>query len=636
MLRRFMLTSAISTLILIFWALFALAEVIVDTAWVRRYDGPRTYHDYAYAMTIDDSGYVYVTGRSEGTVGVGKFYDYATIKYRPDGDTAWVRRYNGPANADEWAFAIAVDRGGCVYVTGYCDGDDYLSGDYATVKYHANGDTAWVRTYDGPGNGRDGAHALAVDDSGNVYVTGDSYGGTGTYYDYATIKYYPNGDTAWVRRYDGPGGEWDAATAVVVDDSGNVYVTGSSHRYLTYPHEPDIATVKYDPDGNLLWVDRYTGPVAYGGDFASAMAIDDSCHVYVTGRSWGSGTHEDWVTIKYYSDSDTAWVRRYNRPEGGYDRPKAIAVDASGYVYVTGSCGGSLSSPGDYATIKYHSNGDTAWVRIYDWPEGYWDSEEARAIAVDASGNVYVTGASAGSETSPGDDYSTVKYDVGGNLVWVVRYDGPGSSHDRAAAIAVDDSGNVYVAGESHGGGTSSDYATIKYFQYNNAPEDFSLLFPPNKAFTPRRVRFDWETATHPDPLSSVCYDLCVSSSYYFSQDSTTIDSNLTASERVKILDYGTYYWKVKAKDDHGAETWSNQIGYFMVTGLHYSTIGDFNADGSIDIEDVVFAINYLYRSGPAPDPLEVGDVNCDGGVDVGDVVYLINYLFKGGPEPSC
>jgi hypothetical protein len=179
----------------------AFAEY-VDTAWVRTYDGPASSYDEAAAIAVDNSGYVYVTGPSLGS---GTYYDYVTIKYYPNGDTAWVRRYNGPGNGDDEAFAIAVDGSGNVSVTGY----SWVSGinyDYATIRYYPNGDTAWVRRYDGPGNGADEAFAIAVDGSGNVYVTGHSYG-SGTNYDYATIRYYPNGDTAWVRRYNGPGVE---------------------------------------------------------------------------------------------------------------------------------------------------------------------------------------------------------------------------------------------------------------------------------------------------------------------------------------------------------------------------------------------------------------------------------------------
>ena len=84
-----------------------------------------------------------------------------------------------------------------------------------------------MRTYNGPGNDWDCAYAIAVDGSNNVYVTGVSQV-SGTDYDYATIKYYSNGDTAWVRRYNGPGNSDDSPSAIGTDDSGNVYVTGWS------------------------------------------------------------------------------------------------------------------------------------------------------------------------------------------------------------------------------------------------------------------------------------------------------------------------------------------------------------------------------------------------------------------------
>jgi hypothetical protein len=90
----------------------------------------------------------------------------------------------------------------------------------------------------------------------------------------------------------------------------------------------------------------------------------------------------------------------------------------------------------------------------------------------------------------------------------------------------------------------------------------------------------------------------------------------------------------VIAKDNFGAERESDQIRYFMVTGIPYS--GDLNRDGTIDVGDAVFLINYVYASGPAPDPQEAGDCNCDHVVDIGDVVYLINCLFKDGPPPGC
>ncbi len=123
--------------------------------------------------------------------------------------------------------------------------------------------------------------------------------------------------------------------------------------------------------------------------------------------------------------------------------------------------------PADFAEAQVTEE----WVARYDGPVSGQDL--AHAIAVDAQGNVYVTGHSWGSGTP--SDYATVKYDTNGNEEWVARYDGPENASDEATALAVDGDGNVYVTGTSWGGrpprfpsdppGTSDDYATVKYNQ---------------------------------------------------------------------------------------------------------------------------------------------------------------------------
>nr|MBA3726504.1 hypothetical protein [Armatimonadota bacterium] len=100
----------------------------------------------------------------------------------------------------------------------------------------------------------------------------------------------------------------------------------------------------------------------------------------------------------------------------------------------------------------------------------------AYALAVDAAGNVYVTGFSNGAGGFP-NDYATIKYDSNGNQLWVARYNGPGNSSDGASALAVDAAGNVYVTGTSYGAGTGDDYTTIKYVQgATAAPSSFTLF----------------------------------------------------------------------------------------------------------------------------------------------------------------
>ncbi|MDP3025982.1 MAG: SBBP repeat-containing protein, partial [candidate division Zixibacteria bacterium] len=260
---------------------------------------------------------------------------YATIKYYPDGDTAWVRRYNGPGNSSDGAYAIAVDGSGNVYVTGYSWGSG-TNEDYATIKYDPDGNELWEKRYNGPGNYSDFAYAIAVDGSGNVYVTGGSRDSV-TYEDYATIKYYPSGDTAWVRRFDDGGS--DEAYALAVDVSGNIYVTGiSSASGILY----DYATMKYDPDGNQLWVQRYNGP-KNGYDWAHAIVVDGSGNVYVTGESEGSGTDEyDYATLKYVqflrgdvngdssvSVSDVVYLINYLFKGGSAPLPAPIVGEAN-------------------------------------------------------------------------------------------------------------------------------------------------------------------------------------------------------------------------------------------------------------------------------------------------------------------
>ncbi len=259
--------------------------------WSKRYNGPASSCDCPHAMVIDNNGNLYVTGAS---MGAGTNYDFATIKYDRNGNQIWVKRYNGPRNDDDWASAIAVDNFGNIYVGGMSKYSDTLY-DYIIVKYDANGNELWVRGYNGPGNGDDYVRAIAVDNEGNLYVTGGSYGGSQVSWDYATIKYDQNGNELWVRRYNGPGNNWDEALALVIDNNGNAYVTGYSEGISS---GGDITTIKYDRNGNQIWVTRYNGP-GNNTDEGRAIIIDNNYNIYITGRSVGAGTDEDYVTIKY-------------------------------------------------------------------------------------------------------------------------------------------------------------------------------------------------------------------------------------------------------------------------------------------------------------------------------------------------
>ncbi|OQP66535.1 hypothetical protein A3860_13710 [Niastella vici] len=360
---------------------------------------------------------------------------------------------------------IAVDDNGNVYVTGFTAGTATGS-DYATVKYNANGVQQWMVRYNGPGNGLDQAFSLAIDKNANVYVTGESTG-SGTGLDFATIMYNANGVQQWVTRYNGPGNGEDGSSnfishgipkRIAVDASGSVYVTGPSAGSGT---GMDYATIRYNATGVQQWVARYNGP-SNGFDAAIALAVDDNSNVFVTGISQGVGTGNDFATVRYNSNGNQQWVTRYNGPVNNDDAARDIALDINGNIYVTGSSirgfiqfEGEEFSITNYLTVKYNTAGVQQWEATYDGPVGQHIVSRPSALAVDGMGNVYVTGQSG--FTTDEEDYATVKYDANGVQQWAARYTSTDFDH-RAFAIALDGFDNVYVTGQS-----DLNYTTVKY-----------------------------------------------------------------------------------------------------------------------------------------------------------------------------
>jgi hypothetical protein len=312
--------------------------------WSGRYNGPGNRQDVATALAVDADGGVYVTGGSWG--GFRTSVDYATIKYDADGTQVWVARYNAPDNGNDFPTAMALNKRAEVYVTGTSGMIGALA--YATVKYDSSGQQIWVSQYRGPGERHDDrANAMAVDLNGDVYVTGES-DGLGTGPDYATLKYSSSGKLEWVSRYNGPGNGPDRANGIALDDYGNVYVTGGS---LDAIGRYEYATIKYDPDGEEIWVARYGG-VGLAYNIARSITVDADQRVYVAGDSlWFNGLL-NYATIVYDPDGAPIWDARYTGPANGNDTPHALMLDAEANVFVTGASEGG-DGRYDYATIKY-------------------------------------------------------------------------------------------------------------------------------------------------------------------------------------------------------------------------------------------------------------------------------------------
>jgi uncharacterized delta-60 repeat protein len=375
----------------------------------------------------------------------------------------WTAVYNGLFDSTDIAVDIAVDGTGNVYVTGYSSAGLSFS-DYLTVKYSPNGTQLWERRYNGPGYLFDEAKSIAVDDYGNVYVTGYSYGLL-SLSDFATIKYDQNGNLLWIQRYNGINNLFDEAVDVAIDDLGNIYVTGYSTSLLSLE---DYVTIKYSSNGILQWIASYDGGLL-SSDRAMGLVLDSDGNLAVTGWSKSNllpGT-EDYATIKYNGTSgNQLWLSRYNGPGNSVDRAYAITVDNEDNIIITGSSrSGLLIGSEDYATIKYNgTSGNQLWLSRYNGPGNSVD--RAYAITVDNEDNIIVTGSSRSGLLIGSEDYATLKYNnLNGNTIWTTRFNGIANNTDIPHAIKADFMNNIIITGFSKNknllGG--EDYLTIKY-----------------------------------------------------------------------------------------------------------------------------------------------------------------------------
>jgi hypothetical protein len=359
------------------------------TLWRKVYDGSGN-DDSASALGVSpDGSTVFVTGRSE-SIFLGN--DYATVAYDAStGTELWVKRLDGLYGEDTGPYALGVSPDGSkVFVTGWAPPRSGEGIDYGTVAYDAStGAQLWAKRYNGPGNTYDRAFALGVSPDGStVFVTGYSYG-LDFYSDYATLAYDAStGATLWVKRYNGGVDTSDGAFALGVSPDGStVFVTGGGSGS---PSGSDYATVAYDAStGAQLWVSTYNGPGS-GIDSAYALGVGpDGSAVFITGTSWGA-TSDDYATAAYDASTGAElWVRRHNGPLNGDDDANALGVSPDGStVFVTGESDSADAS--DYGTIAYDATtGATLWRRL----DGTSDEDGATSLGVSPDGTaVYVTG----------------------------------------------------------------------------------------------------------------------------------------------------------------------------------------------------------------------------------------------------
>ena len=328
----------------------------------------------------------------------------------------------------------------------------------------------------------DYANGVATDSSGNVYVTGGTKGGldgntSAGNTDLFVVKYNSSGTKQWTKQLGSSG--LDSANGITIDSSGNVYVTGVTFGGLdwnTSAGANDLFVVKYNSNGTKEWT-KQLGSAS--SDYANGVATDSSGNVYVAGVTYGgldgnsNQDNADLFVVKYNSSGTKQWTKQYGT--GEYDEARGVATDSSGNVYVVGGTKGNLngisnSGRTDAFVIKFNSSDTKQWTKKL----GTWQNDLANGVATDSSGNFYVTGFTyqdMDGNTSAGNaDLFVAKYNSSGTKQWTKQLGT--SKHDRARGVVTDSSGNVYVTGDTYGGldgNTNAGYNDLFVVKYNSS-----------------------------------------------------------------------------------------------------------------------------------------------------------------------
>lgn len=305
-------------------------------------------------------------------------------------------------------------------------------------------------------------YASITDALGNTYITGGSSNEDQASGDFFTIKVGPNGQILWEKREQAAPFAVEYGMNITFDNSGNIITSGLKWN----GNDMDIRVIKYDTSGSKLWDSTFDSG-KQGLEVPNSMTTDADGNVYITGIAW-SGSSIDYLTIKYNSNGTEQWHHTEN-PAGGesWNEATAVAVDANGNVLVTGY---SPNADGwlNYHTVKYNSEGSKQWEQGYNYestdPENLAavTNSVARAITTDSDGNIYVTG----TFDTFLNRIGTIKYNSEGQQEWIQTYR---SENEGTMGWKIGLRNNkLYVAG-SHSGSFSDDGTVL--LSYNKTGE---------------------------------------------------------------------------------------------------------------------------------------------------------------------
>lgn len=490
----------------------------------------------AKASVVDSGGNLITTGYQNLAGGTDD--DYLTVKFNANGSVAWSKTYNRAGGSDQ-ATAIALDSTDNVIVTGFAWNGN--NSDIHTIKYSgSDGTKLWEHTYNAPALGNDIAVSIAVDILNNVYVGGYVQNAAGNE-DYVVLKYSVNGPNTdgtpgWVATWNGTANGVDKLASIAAG-VGGVAVTGQSWNGTDF----DVMTIKYDYNGAKLWERRYTSS-GTNPDVGRKVALDGSGNVIITAAVTNSG-NLDIYTAKYAAvNGAITWGTTYNSPINN-DEPYGLALDSSGNVYVTGYTY-TLSGYEDLLVVRYKTtDGTEEWKKIYD--SGGSAADFGTGITLDTAGNVYITGYSV--TISGNSNILTLKIKNDNStptLYWTSTFDGTAGKNERPVGIGLGAGGEVIIGGWSDfwtAGASDYNYLMLAY--------DPGLINPPSglsaTILSDTSVKIEWTDNSGNEDGFKI--DRKATELGAWEENIGSVGANVTTFTDTGLTTSSTYYYRVRS-----------------------------------------------------------------------------------------
>lgn len=338
-------------------------------------------------------------------------------------------------------YSVAIDSNGNSYIAGDVTQNGVLNA--TVIKYSSSGIYQWHRTWGGLSS--ESANSIFIDNLDNIYITGSARS-FNTSFDVFILRYNSGGDLIWNRTWGGS--NYETGTGIVVDNQGNVYVTGITSSYG--PGGQSVMLLEYNSTGHLQDSNIWGGVF---DDRPSSIAKDSIGNLFVSGEtnSYGAGNADVFI-LKYNTTRSLEWNTTWGSTT--LDRPSGLAIDSINNLYISGFTY-HPDANAKFFIAKLSPTGLPLWSEI--WGSTFLDI--GGFVGIDSSNNAYFAGYTQGYNAGIQDIY-VAKFSVEGVKLWEDLWDS--GDTDVVHQIVIESStDNIFIVGESKGFSLEKDFQII-------------------------------------------------------------------------------------------------------------------------------------------------------------------------------